>query len=75
SGGSDIYFSTSLKPWDYAAARVILEASGCMFLRLDYPQHFILAWRSDQLLRQILDDLPLSIRMQIILRMEAKAND
>ncbi|MCL2497847.1 MAG: inositol monophosphatase family protein [Symbiobacteriaceae bacterium] len=75
SGSSDIYFSTSLKPWDYAAARVILEARGCRFVQLDHPLPFVLAWRSDLLLRLILDDLPPSIRTQIIWHMEAKAND
>jgi len=73
TGGCDIYVSTSLKPWDYAAARAILESSGCRFMQLDDPFPLVMAWRSDALLRQVLEDLPISIRTQVILRMEAKA--
>ena len=64
-GSSDIFIAGSLMPWDYAAARVVLEAEGCRLLVLEEPLPLVLAWRDETILRLILPFLPSELYLSI----------
>ena len=70
-GGCDIYLSSSLKSWDYAAARLIIEASGAHFMSLQHND-MVLAWRDHALLQQALAFFPSGLRCEILHRIEVE---
>jgi myo-inositol-1(or 4)-monophosphatase len=70
-GRLDFYFSSSLKPWDYAGALAVLQAAGAKAAVWHAQETLVFAWREDKVLEQALVYLPKGIDEMIRTAMEA----